>query len=233
MREGNVRVRERFELALDGRQIASIVVGAHVILGVVFFLGLNVGKHLATARVEAARAAGDLAALDAVPAPPGPAAPKDEITFFKELPRAKPSAPVAEAPPAAPPVPPPVAAPPPSPDAAHDGEVGRAPGASAPAPVEPGASPPGPAEPEPSADAPPARGRWAVQLAAARDRGEIEGLAQRLRRFSPRIEVADIPGKGRYYRLRAGGFDTREAAERYRRDLERETGVNGFVTAAP
>ena len=75
MREPNPRLRtsrEKFEISLDGRQVASIVVGALVILGVVFVLGLNVGKQLAARRGDAARA-GDLEALDHVPAAPAPA----------------------------------------------------------------------------------------------------------------------------------------------------------------
>jgi cell division septation protein DedD len=42
--------------------------------------------------------------------------------------------------------------------------------------------------------------------------------------------VADVQGKGRFWRVRVGAFDSREAADRYREDVQRETGAKGFVT---
>ena len=99
MHDENVRVREKFELSLDGRQIASIVVGALVILGVVFVLGLNVGRQITARQVEASRG-GDLTALDRVPvsAPAAPA--KGDITFYDQLPKEKPAPPPPEPAPA-------------------------------------------------------------------------------------------------------------------------------------
>jgi DedD protein len=40
-----------------------------------------------------------------------------------------------------------------------------------------------------------------------------------------------VPGKGRFHRVRVGSFDSRDQAERYLRDVNRETGAKGFVTA--
>jgi hypothetical protein len=54
-----VRPREKFELSLDGRQVASIVVAALVVVAVVFVLRLNAGKQLAVRQIEARRG-GDL-----------------------------------------------------------------------------------------------------------------------------------------------------------------------------
>ncbi len=222
MREPNARVRprEKFELSLDGRQVASIVVGALVILGVVFVLGLNVGKQIAVRHSEASRS-GDLDALDRAPAPPGPV--KDEaLTFHDRLTKETPPPP----PPAAPALPPP--APPPKPAAAAP-------------PARADATPPAaaPGEAAPARPAPPSRPSeavrtpakpWTVQLAAAQDRAEAERVATRFAALNPRIEEAAVPGKGRFFRVRVGGFDTREAAERYLRDVGRETGAKGFVT---
>jgi cell division septation protein DedD len=70
---------------------------------------------------------------------------------------------------------------------------------------------------------------WTIQLAAAHDRAEAERVAARFAALNPRIEEADVPGKGRFWRVRIGAFDTREAAERYLRDAGRETGAKGFV----
>lgn len=209
MREPNARVRprEKFELSLDGRQVASIVVGALVILGVVFVLGLNVGKQIALRQAEAV-VPGDLDALDRAPAPPAPEKP-DALTFHERLTRETP------------PPPPPVEAAP-----------------VAPAPATPPAAAPSPraveATPEPAP--PPAQAApdaaWTVQLAAAQERAEAERIATRFSALNPRIETADVPGKGRFYRVRVGAFDTKESAERYLRDVARETGAKGFVTPA-
>lgn len=240
MRDENVRVREKFELSLDGRQIASIVVGALVILGVVFVLGLNVGRQIAARQVEAARG-GDLTALDRVPvaAPAEPA--KGDITFYDQLPKGKPAPPPPEparpapsatsaATPTAspspstatPPTPAPSAAPavtPPSPAVAA---AVAAPSSATPAPKPPAAPP---------AAAPSAGGPFVVQLAATQSRTEAERLATRHRSLSPRIEIADVAGKGRFYRVRAGSFATRAEAERYLAQASRQSGLKGYVTS--
>jgi cell division septation protein DedD len=224
MRESNPRARPRdeFQLSLDGRQVASIVVGALVVLGLVFVLGMNVGKQVALRRASAG-IAGELEALDRAPAPPATA---DPLTFHDRLTRDAPAAPPAPTPVAAP------AAPPPAVPAAQ-----AAPPAAAPAPA---VAQPAPVQPSPPAATPvaavapvatpPAASRpWTVQLAAAQDRGEAERIAARYAGLRPRIEEANVPGKGRFFRVRVGGFETREAADRYLRDVGRETGAKGFV----
>lgn len=226
MREPNprVRAREKLELSLDGRQVASIVVGALVVLGVVFVLGLNVGKQIATRRADAGRP-GDLEALDRAPVP-ADAPHDDSITFYDRLPKAKPAAaPPAAAPPAAHPEPVVAAAP-----------VARAEPAPAPAPAAPAPDRPAPVpSPEVAASATPEApdapaGGWCVQLSASPTRAEAEKLVARYRSLSPRIEPADVPGKGHFFRVRVGRFGTKEAAERYRKDVARETGAKGFAT---
>lgn len=208
-----VRPREKFELSLDGPQVASIVVGALVVLGVVFVLGLNVGKQIAVRRAEAARA-GDLEALDRPPAPPAPV--KDEsLTFHDRLTRDTP------------PPPPPK----PAPQPAAQGVAQAAAAASAAAPVPaPEAAPAAPSTAPPPVAADPVSKPWTVQLAAAQDRAEAERIVARLAHLNPRIEEADVPGKGRFYRVRVGAFDSREEAEVYMKDVARETGAKGFVT---
>jgi cell division septation protein DedD len=215
MREPNprVRAREKFQLSLDGRQAAAIVAAALVVLGVVFVLGLNIGKQIATRRGEVARA-GDLDALDHVPTAPAPAKP-EPLTFHDRLTKDRPAPPPpADAPAKPPPAPAPAAAPPAPPPA-------PAPIAEAPKPAPP---PPPPARPSPPLKA------WTVQLAAAEDRMEAERLATRFAALGPRIEEAVIPGKGRFFRVRVGSFDTKDAAQRYLRDVGRETGAKGIVT---
>src|SRR5688572_21803850 len=57
------RMKEKFDLSLDNRQIVSLLIAGLVVLGAVFVLGVVVGKKLA-ANPEAGRAPDLLAALD-------------------------------------------------------------------------------------------------------------------------------------------------------------------------
>ncbi|HSN93052.1 MAG TPA: SPOR domain-containing protein, partial [Anaeromyxobacteraceae bacterium] len=93
MREEMGKRRETFDLSLDGRQIASIAVGALVILGVVFVLGLNVGRQMALRQAEAEGGADALAALDRAPAPPAEPVREDSLTFHDRLTRERPAPP--------------------------------------------------------------------------------------------------------------------------------------------
>ena len=222
MRDPNLRTRPRDELqlSLDGRKVASVVVGALVILGVVFVLGMNVGKQLALRRA-ATEVAGDLEALDRAPAAPAPAK-EEPLTFHDEL--TKGTGAPAPAPPPAPAPSPPAVAPPAAPAARPEAQA-EAIAAPPPAPPPAAAAP----APRASPSAPPAK-PWTVQLAASQDRADAERAAARFSALGPRVEEADVPGRGRFWRVRVGAFDTREEAERYRADVARETGAKGFVT---
>jgi DedD protein len=211
-----VRPREKFQLSLDGRQVASIVAGALVILGVVFVLGLNVGKQLAVRHVEAARP-GDLEALDHAPA--GTPAKPEPLTFHDRLTKDKP------APPPPPDSPAPAAVPAASPPAAPPAPAARAEPSADPAPAKAEAAP-APVRPAPPLNA------WTVQLAASEDRGEAEKLAGKFSSLNPRVEEAVVPGKGRFFRVRVGSFETKDSAQRYLRDVARETGAKGIVTSS-
>jgi cell division septation protein DedD len=220
MRDANARVeagvrgkpREKLELSLDGRQIASVVVGALVLLGVVFVLGLNVGRQVAARQAEAARAP-SLEALDAPLAAEAPAVPAAALTFHETLTKERPPAPPVPKERPAPPEPTPAQlaaaapSPPPAPPFAATATVTS--------------------EADALAD-----GAYTIQLGAAQDRAEAERLAARFHAYSPRIETAEVTGKGRVFRVRVGSFDTREAAARYLADVSRETGAKGWVTAS-
>jgi cell division septation protein DedD len=160
--------------------------------------------------------------------------------------RAQAAAP-APAPKAAPAVaPPPVAASQTAPVAAAvAAPVGASTAAPATAPaVEPPAAPTGSAASAPApavalappAAAPakvaPAKGAWVIQVGSTQERFEAERIAARFASRGARVTVADVPGKGRWYRVRLGSFDTRDAADRYLRDLEKSTGARGFVASA-
>lgn len=60
------RIRDGFDLHLDNRQISAFVIGSLVVLGVVFSMGVMVGKQLASGAAQASAGPGDpLAAIDA------------------------------------------------------------------------------------------------------------------------------------------------------------------------
>jgi cell division septation protein DedD len=218
----NGKGRERVELSLDGRQIASIVVGALVLLGVVFVLGLNLGKQLGARQVEAGR--GDvLAGLDRPP--PAPATPisDDALTFHDRLTKDKP--PIEE-----PVVRPPPAAPKP---ATQPAVVAAAPPkAAVPAPPSATANAmrslagPGPSAAAPTAAAP---GSFAVQLISTSSRAEADRLAGKLAEFDPRVESAEVTGKGKVFRVRVGGYETRAEAEKVLKAIAAKAGTKGMV----
>ncbi len=204
----NVKVKERIELSLDGRQIASIVVGALVLLGVIFVLGLNLGRQLATRQLEATR--GDaLAALDRPPPMAAGPISDDALTFHDRL--TKDRQPPPEDPPAR--TAPPAAAP-----------------ASGTAPASPGATTAAPAAAPPTA-AGTFAGTFAVQLMSTPSRAEADKLAARLEEFDPRVEAAEVSGKGRVYRVRVGAFGTRVEAEKMLKTLAPRIGAKGMVVS--
>jgi len=214
----NVRVRDRVELFLDGRQIASVVVGALVLLGVVFVLGLNVGRQLAVKQLEASR--GDsLAALDQPPRAAAP--PADGLTFHDRLTRDR--LPQADPPAPAPPAPLAVAA-------AVDPSPRPSPARADPRPAaRPEAKPE--TRPEP-VGASAARGSYTVQVISTSSRSEADRLAAKLKEHSPRVEEAEVAGKGRLYRVRVGAFGSKPEAEKFLKGLAPRIGTKGLVVAS-
>jgi cell division protein FtsN len=231
----NVRVREHYELSLDGRQVASIVVGALVLLGAVFVLGLHLGRQLGAA-APPARPENPLAALDRQPAAPAEAREKEpRLSFHDALTKGSPeTAPVAEPRP-----------PRPDPGTPVTGTALNAlppvPAAAPPAPAQKPRPAPAPAAPRrdamaaavakvsalPAAAGP--AGRFAVQVGATQSEAEAQRLQRRLAAHGARVVVADVPGKGRWYRIKVGSYETRGEAEQRRAVLASE-GVKGFVT---
>ncbi|HEU4384461.1 MAG TPA: SPOR domain-containing protein [Anaeromyxobacteraceae bacterium] len=212
MRDPN-RIRERFTLSLDGRQVASVVVGSLVVLAAVFVLGFSVGRQIGLREARPAAAPADpLAALDAPSPRPDAGEPPPRLSYHEALTKDRPAELPRPAParaPAAEPRPAPAAPSPPSQRAE-----------ASPAPRELPAAP--------AAGAP--AGAFAVQVGASQDRAEADRIAEKYRSHRPRVVEAVVPGKGRWYRVRLGAFETRSEADRYLLDLSRETGAKGFVT---
>jgi DedD protein len=73
------------------------------------------------------------------------------------------------------------------------------------------------------------KGAYTIQIAAAHTRADAERVARRVAARRPRIVAADVPGKGRWYRVQIGSYETRESA---RLALVSMSGVHGVVTTA-
>lgn len=249
------KLREKIELSLDNRQVVSLVIGSLVVLGVVFVLGVMVGKGLAPGGKGAPQDL--LGTLDR--AAVADAGPQLALTFQKELtqPAPAPLPPPLEArAPKAAERPAPKVEPHPQPVPAETVAVAVAEPAEKPLqPKEPPTEEPKAPAPAPQMDkkladaftaakkdaprkevlspAAPKEG-FTVQVAASQSKDEADGVLQKLRGSGLRPYVMDveIPGKGHWYRVRLGSFKGRDDAERYARDLKRETGLTAFVTAA-
>jgi septal ring-binding cell division protein DamX len=244
----NSRVKERFELAMDARQVVAVLLGSLVILGGVFVLGITVGRQQAPPAAAAATIAAPrdaLAHLDDAMAPkaeePAPVlkahqALTDGRAIEKTLPvpQVKTTAVTiaAQAPPAAtPPAADPVIQPPPAPAAAPATRSPPAPAAAVAASAAPrrSADKAKPAQRVARAEAA-RKGTYAIQVASVPRRADAERLARKLSGQHPRIVTADIPGKGRWYRVLVGSYESQDAAKREVASLTR-SGVHGIVTA--
>ena len=241
---GNRPARERFDFSLDARQVAAVILGSLGALGLAFFLGHTIGQRVADRPASFARApvappsADPLAVLDQAPRPDGGDGPA-KFSFHETLTNPRPpqdklppgpeprAAPVAAVAPAESKVIPsaPAAAPPLSGSAT----VGAASADPVAAPV---VAPQPKAVSAPPKPSPGGKGAWVVQVGSTQDRIEADRIAARFGTRGARVVVAEVPGKGRWFRVRLGAFETRESADRYLRDLERATGTKGFVTTA-
>jgi len=67
-------------------------------------------------------------------------------------------------------------------------------------------------------------GNFTVQVGASRDRGDAARLEARARGagLKPYVMEANLGAKGTWYRVRVGAFRDKEAANRFRLDVERE-----------
>ncbi len=236
------RMKEKFDLSLDGRQVGSVLIGGIIVLGAVFVLGVVVGKQLATN--EQTQSAPDLlTALDQKA--------QATLTFQDELTRKQP-----------------VLAPEPDPKpvvvveakAPEEPKKVEAPAKlEEPAKVQPApkvaevAAPSGEVDASPvptrtaddglkeafaraSETRPPQaaeNGAWTLQLSASQSKDEADRFAARLRDrgYAPFIVKAEVPGKGTWYRVRMGSFASKDAAANYLKDFKRETQISAFVAS--
>lgn len=257
MRDGR-RVRDRFEVSLEPRQVALLFVLCLVILVLVFALGIIVGRGLrspvtppsvaGTPAEEGAEVA-DGPPVDAASLPGDPVegesdgAPK--LKFYgtdAKTPEREASA---------------VAA---TPAAEGDAAADAAPADSAPAPDLKGLPEPAPAKaaakssekpaekPKAKAEAKPkaeakktakidtktkaAGGKFTIQVSAFQNRSQADHLVSNLKNkgYEAYIAQAVIPGKGIWYRVRIGSFGSRDDAQKTANTLKRKEGISTYVT---
>lgn len=220
------KLKEKYELSLDTRQIMSLTLVGLIALGGVFVLGVAVGKKLSS-EDKVAQPVDLLSQIDAKSEP--------KLTYQEELTKETPK--------------PPKPAPAP-PEPVKPVEVVEAPKPPTPTPSEPNE------EPVPTRTAPPVEhdagdlkeaiaraqrpveaspdGSWTLQLSAYQDKAEADRFASDLRGkgYAPYVVEAHVAGKGTWYRVRMGRFPSKDAAGRYLSDFQRETQISAFVTNA-
>ncbi len=234
------RLKEKYDLQLDSRQVGALLIGGVVVTGAVFVLGVMVGKKLAGDE-QAVNAPDLLTAIDRKSelvqqtqelAESGRDA---SLTFPDELTK--------KAPPLPPPDPPSKLteaspAPAPLPELPVMPTLPRA--AEAPKPAAAEAVPVRTSGKEGLRDAiaraqqpseAAENGGFTLQISASQDRAEADRFVSRLRDkgYAPYILEAQVPGKGTWFRVRMGSFATKEAATRYLQDFRRETQLEAFV----
>ncbi|GAC1336171.1 MAG: hypothetical protein NVSMB23_00260 [Myxococcales bacterium] len=232
-------MQEKIEVSLERRHVALLAACALVLLGGVFALGVLVGRQLASSMIAGPQksAAGDLSALDAEREDPAPSA-RPAPPSRPQHAAPPPSAGRSDAPAPATPAPTAhaaaaVAA------ASIAGEAAETPppgpvAVIAPAKVatiqagKPAAKPSGALTPPPRD-----LGLFTVQLGASQDRAEAQRIEARARAagLRPYVIEANLGSKGVWYRVRVGAFGTREAADHFRKDADRE--LRGSTAVMP
>lgn len=226
-RANSRRQQETIDLSLERGQVTTFVVGSVLALGAVFLLGVGYGRSLAEHPEGPAedRTAAGVAA-------PEPEAPT--LTFHDALTSARVEAEAAPAAPAAVTLKPAAAAQ--SPKSLPGSEDGEGEGAEAretraEAAVDPAEDAPGPAAKKP--DAAPAGDGFTVQVASSRERAHTDRLAEKLEAagYDARVVPADIPGRGRWYRVRVGSYGSRDDAALAQADLKVALDLSGIIVA--
>lgn len=251
------RLKEKYELSLDSRQIVTLTVASLVVLGGVFVLGVVVGKKLSAESQKLDQPADILSAADQKTEALAQADKAQPLTFQEELTKRAPE---------------PVPAPEPVKNVVVIKPVELK--VEAPKPAEP-VKAEEPAEPKvaevkvaevkpvlpetpksepvatrtndagalkeafgkvqkaPEAPTPSAEGSWTLQLSAYQDKAEAERFAAGLRDkgYAPFIIEANVAGKGTWFRVRMGRFGSKDAASTYLADFKRETSIAGIVTS--
>lgn len=240
------RLKEKYELSLDNRQIVTVTVASLIVLGGVFLLGVIVGKKLSVEAAVASRAnperdlLGQLDdrthALETAKSDTQPLTFQDELLKQAPVPTSE-EKPAPQKPPTLVKLEPKVEAPPEKP--AQEATVDPSPLAAAPKveavptrTVDAGGLKEafGKAQRTPTEVS--ATGTWTLQLSAYQTKMDADRFVGGLKDkgYAPYVVEAVIPGKGTWYRVRMGRFPSKDAAGRYLQDFRRETAMNAIVT---
>ncbi len=247
------RLKEKYELSLDSRQIVTLTVASLVVLGGVFVLGVVVGKKLSTESQKLDQPADILSAADQKTEALAQADKAQPLTFQEELTKRAPELVPAPEPvknvvvlkPAEIKVEAPKPVEPPKADDVKPVEEKVA-EAKPVLPETPKSEPVatrtndagalkeafGKVQKAPEAPTPSADGAWTLQLSAYQDKAEAERFVAGLRDkgYAPFIIEANVAGKGTWFRVRMGRFGSKDAASTYLADFKRETSIAAIVT---
>ncbi len=248
--------KDKIEVSLDGRQIFYLFFGGAVISTLVFVLGVMVGRQVESrAAIEVGSPATDpLAALDRLEGGSELAFPAalrgDEVILgsvdAKVNKRAKLAkenlatggpapASVAVVEKAAPTPAAPKAAPMSEKDPEADTKPAKKPAALTPPPEGSEQA----REKKPAAAAPPRtaapeakRRRFTLQVGSFQDKEEADTFFRGLNGglYDPYMVEAEVPGKGKYFRVRVGGYGTFDEAVAAKTDFEASQHVIAYVT---
>lgn len=97
---------------------------------------------------------------------------------------------------------------------------------------EPQAAAEAPSKPAPVIQTNPTPARYSIQVGSYTNVDEAHAMvgSWKTRGYQAFLVSADIPGKGRWYRVRLGGFNTKEEAQSYLNELTlREQQVDAFI----
>ncbi len=204
------RLKEKLELTLDGKQLFVACFSGAVLASLLFILGVMVGRRLeerGRARAEVAALVDPLAALDEL------AVDEEQRLAFPETLSAEPGSK-------------------PKPLGAAD----LAPSLQDPAKEamkEPVAKLPStPAVAVKAAPELAGKGKFTLQLSSFQDRGEAEAFSAKMKSAGYRTSMAsnDVPGKGTFYRVRVGAYQTHPEALAAKGDFERRQHIIAYVT---
>lgn len=234
------KIRTKYEIRLDNRQIAFIAIGGLVVLLVIFALGVVVGKGLGRiegmteAKAPEPAAPSDLltslpsetkppetnAAPTPIATPPGPATPYDTSSTSSYIPMDQNSS-----------LPPPSNTP--SSSTPSTPPMGSEPDIASEQPAAGGGIPSG-AESIPVVQdnlTPGEGGFFTVQIAAYPTSFEAETMKNKLanKGLSPYIVKVEIPGKGTWFRVRVGKFSSKEGALSMAAAIKEKEGLSPFV----
>ncbi len=73
--------------------------------------------------------------------------------------------------------------------------------------------------------------RYTIQVSSHQERGEAENEVKRMKQsgFAAFIVASEVPGKGKWFRVRLGSFTNRDAAEKLQKNVNAKAGVSSII----